>query len=100
MEPACAATADRSTCRRNSIKHGAPLPPHHVPTTNWREERAQKGDSSSPQLHSAVQPCTHLLPGDQQHTVLFAMLQLPVHMVEHQQLAPAVLQQLHLVSHL
>lgn len=32
--------------------------------------------------------------------MLLAVLQLPVDVVEHQQLAPAVLQQLHLVAHL
>lgn len=42
----------------------------------------------------------HLLAGDEQHAVLLAVLQLPVDVVEHQQLTPAVLQQLHLVAHL
>lgn len=32
--------------------------------------------------------------------MLLAMLQLPVDVVKHQQLTPAVLQQLHLVTHL
>lgn len=43
---------------------------------------------------------THLLTGDQQHAVLFAMLHLSGDVVQHQQLTPAVMQQLHLVPYL
>lgn len=42
----------------------------------------------------------HLLPCDQQDAALLAMLNLTVDVVKNQQLAPAVLQQCHLVGHL
>lgn len=42
----------------------------------------------------------HLLPGDQQDAAFLAVLNLAVDVVEYQQLAPAVLQQCHLVGHL
>jgi len=43
---------------------------------------------------------THFLSGDQQQAVLLPMMHLSEDVVEHQQLRPAVMEKLHLVSHL
>lgn len=43
---------------------------------------------------------SHLLSSNQQDAVFLAVLDLAVDVVQHQQLAPTVLQQCHLVSHL
>lgn len=83
------------------------LPYAELATLGQKKERKKS-------LHSPRQPLpipaappqpvpeaiSHLLASDQQHTVLLAVLQLPVDVVKHQQLTPAVLQQLHLVTHL
>lgn len=42
----------------------------------------------------------YLLSSNEKHTVLFPMMQLSGDVVQHKQLTPAVMQQLHLISHL
>lgn len=84
------------------------LPYAELATLGQKKERSHFISPCSPcpsplPLHSTTtvpEAVSHLLASDQQHAVLLAMLQLSVDVVKHQQLTPAVLQQLHLVTHL
>ncbi len=47
-----------------------------------------------------VAEMTHLLPSDQEQTALFAVQDLSGDYVQEQEITPAAVQQLHLVTHL
>lgn len=65
------------------------------------ETKHKTSRQDSPTTHSEPQfPRSYLLAGHQRQAVLFPVQDLAENVVEDQQLAPAVLQQLHLVPNL